>query len=140
MTKFSFTFLVFICSFLPCIAQRILDSLAVTKLYGTSWTLREQFKSNKRDKLHKIDSIAPERITFYDNEIHWDIEQTPYQICVHRLRNQNEFWIDCRVADQIIYRIVKIDGDVLEIDVLARPYGSQDFKRTARKIYRCAKI
>ena len=116
------------------------DSLAVTKLYGTSWTLQEQFKSNKRDKLQKIDSIAPERITFYDNEIHWDIEQTPYQICAHRLRNQNEFWIDCKVADQIIYRIVKIDGDVLEIDVLARPYGSQKFKRTTRKIYRRAKI
>lgn len=135
MLRFSSLILLILLGTNMLCAQKAPDSLAVTKLYGTSWILQEHYKSNKRNKLHKTDSVSTERITFYNNEIHWDIAGTPYQVCAHRLRNQNEFWIDCKITDQIIYRVVKTDGAELTIDILIKPFGSTEFKRTARKVY-----
>ena len=114
------------------------DSLAVTKLYSTSWMLEKQYKMSGR-RFRELDSINTERITFYNNEIHWDITGNPYQVCSHRLRNQNEFWIDCKVNDQMIYRVIQISGDQLIIDILIKLPGETEYKRTGRKHYRKAK-
>jgi hypothetical protein len=121
-------------------AQKAPDSLAVTKLYGTSWTLQTHYKVTKHNRLKKAEATAQEGITIYDNEIHWNIAGTPYQVCSHRLRNQNEFWIDCKVNDQMIYKVVEIKGDELTIDILVRPFGKTEYVRTGRKKYKRTKL
>lgn len=114
------------------------DSTAVAKLYGTSWTLSERYVIRKGifHRAHKDKEPPRERITIYKDEIHVDITGGPYQVCPMRHRNGNEFWLDCRENDQLIYRIIEIKGDELVMDILTKPYGESKYMRTARKYYK----
>lgn len=115
------------------------DSLAVAKLYSTSWTLTERYvvRHGIFHKPQKIHEPTTERITIYNNEIHFDVDST-YQICSMRHRNKNEFWLDCKLADQLIYRVMEIDGDVLVIDVLTKQRDGK-YIRTGKKYYKRAR-
>jgi len=87
-------------------------------------------------RLKKMENPAELNITIYQNEIHTELTGGTYQICASRHRNQNEFWLDCKSADQVIYRVIRIEGDELVIDVLRRPDGKSVYKRTSRNYYR----
>lgn len=115
------------------------DSVTVSKLYSTSWVLTERYvvRSGIFHRPQKIHEPTSERITIYNNEIHFDVDST-YQICSMRHRNQNEFWLDCKVADQLIYRVVEIKGDELVIDVLTKQRDGK-YIRTGKKYYTRAK-
>lgn len=123
---------------LPVLAKDKPDSLAVAKLYGTSWTLTERSVIRKGifHRPHRDKEPLKERITIYKDEIHVDITGGPYQVCPMRHRNGNEFWLDCRENDQLIYRVIEIKGDELVLDILTKPYGESKYIRTARKYYK----
>jgi hypothetical protein len=111
------------------------DSLAVSKLYGTSWTLTGKYRiSGVFHRKHKLET-SEMSITIYKDEIHTALSTGKYQICASRHRNKNEFWLDCALPDQFIYRVIKIEGDVLVMDVLSRPKGRTDYVRTSRNYY-----
>ena len=76
-------------------------------------------------------------MTIYKNVIHFQVDST-YQVCSMRHRNQNELWLDCRQADQLIYRIDEIDGDTLVIDVLSKQRDGT-YLRTGRRYYKRAR-
>jgi hypothetical protein len=112
------------------------DSLAVSKLYSTSWTLSGKYRmSGIFNRKHKIESPDESMITIYPNEIHTTLTSGKYQICASRHRNGNEFWLDCALPDQFIYRVISIKADELTIDVLTRPKGERKYVRTSRNYY-----
>lgn len=112
------------------------DSLAVSKLYSTSWTLTGKYRmSGIFNRKHKIEESAETMITIYPNEIHTTLTTGKYQICASRHRNGNEFWLDCAIADQFIYRVISIKDEELIIDVLTRPKGERKYVRTSRNYY-----
>jgi hypothetical protein len=132
-----FLFFIFLC-FTSSIAARTLpDSLEVSKLFGTSWNLVTKYKPS--GLFHRLKKVRKEesqqRITIYSNEIHISVSNGPYQICASRLRFQNEFWIDGKQADQLIYRVIRIEGSKLVIDVLTKPKGQTVYQRTSRNYY-----
>ncbi len=122
----------------PVSAQKALDSNAVSKLYNTSWVLASKYKISPGifHRHKRVETTGTERITFYQNEIHIEINRETYQICVHHLKNGNEFWLDCEEPNQLIYRIVSMEGNELIIDVLAKPFGETEYHRTTRKIFK----
>lgn len=85
----------------------------------------------------RIHEVTSERITIYNNEIHFDVDST-YQICAMRHRNKNEFWLDCKLADQLIYRVVDFNAEELEMDVLTKQRDGT-YKRTGKKYYKRAR-
>lgn len=128
--------LVFIACNLPA-RSKAPDSLAVSKLYSTSWTLTEKYAAKKGmfRKWRKLELGSGERVTIYSNEFHTSLADGTYQVCSMRHRNGNELWLDCKIADQYIYRVISIDGDKLVMDVLVRKTGDTEYKRTHRKHY-----
>lgn len=114
------------------------DSVAVAKLYSTSWTLTKRYTVKQgSQRLHKVDGPRKERLTIYSNEVHIDVDST-YQVCAMRHRNQNELWLDCKRADQLIYRVIEIKGDELTIDVLVKQRDGK-YVRTGRRCYQRAR-
>lgn len=116
------------------------DSLTVSKLYSTSWILEERYVIRRHGFFHppqKIHEPTTERMTIYNNEIHFDVDST-YQVCSMRHRNGNEFWLDCLQNDQLIYKIKEIEGDTLVIDVLTKQRDGT-YLRTGRRYYKRAK-
>lgn len=113
------------------------DSLAVSKLYSTSWSLVTKYRPS--GIFHRLKKVRKEesqqRITIYPNEIHISVNNGPYQICASRHRFQNEFWLDGKEKDQFIYRVVKIEGSSLVMDVLTKPNGKTGYVRTGRNYY-----
>lgn len=87
------------------------------------------------NRLKKMRDQAEQRITIYANEFHTSVNKGPYQVCSSRHRNQNEFWLDCKTADQVIYRVISIKGDELVLDMLTRPQGKNGYRRTSRNYY-----
>jgi hypothetical protein len=113
------------------------DSLAVSKLYSTSWKLTGKYRmSGIFHRKHKIADPADTMITIYTNEVHTSLATGKYQICASRHRNGNELWLDCAVPDQFIYRVMSIKGDELIIDVLTRPNGKSNYARSSRNYYK----
>lgn len=115
------------------------DSLTVSKLYSTSWTLTSRYvvRHGIFHRPQKIHEPTTERITIYNNEIHFDVDST-YQVCAMRHRNQNEFWLDCKQADQLIYRVVEFNSEELEIDVLTKQRDGK-YIRTGKRYYKRAR-
>lgn len=112
------------------------DSLAVAKLYNTSWKLTEKYRiSGIFHRKHRLENPSEVYLTIYRDEIHTSLASGKYQICASRHRNRNEFWLDCREMDQQIYRVIRIDGDVLVMDVLRRLAGEQEYRRATRNYY-----
>jgi hypothetical protein len=113
------------------------DSLAVSKLYSTSWKPTVRYKPSglfrRLKKVSQPSSVV--RITIYSDEFHTFTSTGVTQICSSRHRNQNEFWLDCKEPDQFIYRVISIDGDVLIMDQLARPTGKTTYVRVSRNHY-----
>lgn len=133
-------FILFIClSTLPAWAVREPDSLAVSKLYSTSWVLTERYVIRKGifHRPQKIHEPTTERMTIYNNEIHFDVDST-YQVCRMRHRNKNEFWLDCLANDQLIYKVVEIAGDELTIDVFTKQRNGK-YIRTGKRYYKRSK-
>lgn len=128
--------IVFLCSF-DLQADPLPDSLAVSKLYSTSWNLVTKYRPS--GIFHRLKKVRKEesqqRITIYSNEIHISVNNGPYQICASRHRFRNEFWLDGKQADQLIYRVIKIEGSSLVIDVLTKPKGKTEYTRTGRNYY-----
>jgi hypothetical protein len=118
-------------------AQTTPDSLAVSRLYSSSWTLTEKYTPRGMfHRLKKAENFSEVHLTIYKDEIHTDIPGGTYQICSSRHRNQNEFWLDCKQADQFIYRVISMDDDVLVIDVLVREKGKSSYRRASRNYYK----
>lgn len=112
------------------------DSLAVSKLYSTSWTLTAKYKmTGIFHRKHKIENPDETMITIYPNEIHTTLASGKYQICASRHRNKNEFWLDCALPDQFIYRVISIKDDELIMDILTRPKGERKYARLSRNCY-----
>jgi hypothetical protein len=114
------------------------DSLAVARLYSTSWELTERYVIRRGifHKPQKIHEKTKERMTIYNNEIHFEVDST-YQVCAMRHRNRNELWLDCKRTDQLIYRVAEIKGNELVIDVLTKQRDGK-YIRTGRRYYRRA--
>ncbi len=87
------------------------------------------------DRKHKIENPEEAMITIYPNEIHTTLTSGKYQICASRHRNKNEFWLDCALPDQFIYRVINIEDEELIIDVLTRPKGERTYVRASRNYY-----
>ena len=129
-------------SFLFCVTilhaskPAVPDSLAVAKLYSTSWKPAAQYKpSGLFHRLKKVPLPGVTRITIYQNEFHTATSTGVYQVCTSRHRNGNEFWLDCKQMDQLIYRVISIEGDLLIMDVLSKPFGKTEYIRTSRNHY-----
>jgi hypothetical protein len=113
------------------------DSTAVTRLFGTSWTITEKkVPRGIFHRLRKVKKLSDESITIYNNEIHTFKNDGTYQVCPMRHRNQNEFWLDCKENDQLIYRVIRFTEEELVIDVLAKAHGADEYVRASRKYYR----
>lgn len=113
------------------------DSLAVSKLYGSSWVLTGKYRLvGIFHRKQKIENPAEMMITIYKDEIHTSLTTGKYQVCASRHRNKNEFWLDCAQPDQYIYRVISISANELVIDVMSRPKGSTDYVRASRNYYR----
>lgn len=113
------------------------DSLAVSKLYSTSWKPTARYKpSGLFRRLKKVpEPSSVVRITIYADEFHTFTSTGVNQICSSRHRNKNEFWLDCKEPDQFIYRVVSINGDQLIMDQLAKPPGKTTYVRMSRNYY-----
>ena len=112
------------------------DSLALTRLFGTTWELKTRMRpSGVFHRLKKVSSPPEQRISIYRDQFRIATGNDPIRICFPRIQNGNEFWMDCRVADQFIYRVITIKPNELVIDVLTGTGETGSFRRTSRNCY-----